>query len=185
MILQISRGQADVAIGALIDIAEYRNILSATFPHINEDVRFVAPVGIPFTPLQKLLMPFDIWIWLSLLITLLITAIASHFILCQPILNVLRIFLGGSLVSMPRGIRDKILMVTWIFAALIIRNVYQSALFDIMQTQIRYTPIETINDVVRFNYTIRCAPAMCSLIGKSLPQMKQQLSVIFSQLLLY
>lgn len=179
LIIQLSKRQADIAIGGLVDIVEYRQKLSVSFPYINEDLRFTVPVGIPFTPLQKLLMPFDGWIWLSLLITLLIIAITSQFILRQPILDVLRILLEGSLVHMPRNIKDKMLMVIWIFAALIIRNVYQGALFDIMQTPIRHKSIETIADVIQFNYSVQCAISVCSLIEKATPNMQLQLSAIF------
>lgn len=161
-----------------MDLSGYRDSHSATFPHYCVAMRFILPVGFPYTSLEKILLPFYESVWILLLVTSVIVFIVNYLIFGQSIFDFLEVVMGGSLIEIPREIRARLLIILWMFAALILRNAYQGALFDILQAQIRYQPIDTIEDVIRFNYTIHCTNSVCRRVGEGLPHLQQQLSVI-------
>lgn len=132
------------------------------------------PIGVPYTPLQKLSMPFFNTVWICLLIAIIAVSIFHYLIFGQSIFDQVDIVMNGSLMHMPRAIRARLLIAIWMFATLILRSAYQGALFDILQAQIRHKPVETIQDLERFNYSIYCEP-ICAWMEFDMPHLKPQL----------
>lgn len=118
------------------------------------------------TPLQKLLAPFTMHLWLDtaaliimavivILITKKMTRRLRHFIIggylnSSPILNMWNGLLGGS-IGNPRFAKARFLstfarslLMIWLMCSLILRGSYQGALYDFLKREILSSPLDTI-----------------------------------------
>lgn len=163
--------------GVMMDLIGDRDSHSATFPHFCIALRFILPMGVPYTSLQRISMPFFYAVWIGLLVTFVVVFIVHRMIFGQSFFDEIQIAVGGTINRIPAGIRARLLVASWMLTSLILRNAYQGALFDILQAQIRYQPIETVEDVIRFNYTIYCTVTVCKRLEEGLPHLQKQLSV--------
>lgn len=150
--------------GNLLDLFEHRANFSVTDPYFTEELRFVQPMGIRYTALQKMLMPFFTEVWIYLIITLLIVFAIDYRFFGRSLFESVRILLGGEILRIPFTNGARLILGTWIIALVIVRSAYQGALFDILQAQIRYQPIRTVADVTRFNRSIYGSVAVTDIL---------------------
>lgn len=158
-----------MTIGALAYTSDRAKVMSASFPYFFTSLLFAIPRGRPYTPMEKLLLPFDIFVWL-LLITVfssgLITTVTlklsskskANFVFGpknrMPYLNMINVFFGGPIENLPRRNFARWLLIVWIWNTIVIRSIYLSGLFNVMQQQPRVSPITTIEGLIEENYTL-------------------------------
>ncbi|CAG9806657.1 unnamed protein product [Chironomus riparius] len=132
--------------------AHLHSILDLRMSNVFEDVKyklFVTP-GDPYTPYEKLFLPFDLTTWILLTATFGITFLtifiinrlpkaARNFVygskICTPSLNVISIFFGVSQARLPT-------------------ENFSSKSFEFLTNVPRRPPPKTLNDLISQNYTI-------------------------------
>lgn len=148
----------------LIEVSEFRENCSVTETYYSGSIKFIRPIGIRYTALEKILLPFSTDVWISLIIAILTVFAIDYWFFGQSMFEGVRILLGGEILRLSFTNCCRLILGTWIIALVIVRSAYQGALFDILQSQIRYQPIRTIADVIRFNRTIYCSETICQLL---------------------
>lgn len=129
---------------------------------------FFVPPGVPYTPFEKMLLPFEFDVWLAILATLLlalcvilITQLFStsvkNFVfgrnISTPALNVFNIFLTGGQAKVPGRNFSRFLFMMFIIWCLIIRTCYQSEMFKYLQADIRKPEVKSLVELLEKNFT--------------------------------
>lgn len=161
----------------MIASPKQRQGLKSTFPHLYVNLKFFIPIGVPYTALEKIAIPFTVVVWI--LIVLIFAIVCHLFKVGQSILDVINIFLGGGVSQEPRAFKPRFILLVWMFGALILRNAYHGALFEILQSQIRYQPVDTTDRIVEYNYTFYVSPVAYDMLYHGIPILRNQLSAQF------
>lgn len=133
-----------------------------------------------YTPLARLLAPFqgDLWISFSIVLTISIVVILiskklttrqRHFVIGgrmnrTPILNMLNIVIGNAASMHYLGAFSRTLMLLWILFCFIIRNSYQGSLYEFLQSQRVNSPYDTVEKVHKSNVKIHVRIGSTALI---------------------
>lgn len=149
-----------------MEVSEYRDNCSVTDPYYMGPMQFIRPMGVHYTPLEKILLPFSTDVWILLIIAVLVVFAIDYWFFDQSLLESVRILLGGEILRMSFSNGSRLILGTWIITLVIVRSAYQGALFDILQAQIQYQPIETIADLARYNRTIYATETVVKLIQR-------------------
>ncbi|CAG9806656.1 unnamed protein product [Chironomus riparius] len=146
---------------------EYMHRMSNVFADVKYKL-FVTP-GDPYTPYEKLFLPFDLTTWILLLLTFGITFITIFIInhlpkstrdfvygskSCTPSLNVISIFFGIAQAKLPTENFSRFILILFVFFCLIFRTCFQSESFGFLTSVPRRPPPRTLEDLVAQNYTI-------------------------------
>ena len=130
----------------------------------------VVPLGAPYTPLEKLLLPFDELTWI-LILTFFGTAFATVALLrfkimwsikkrvvgpnvTTPGLNIFRILMGISTKILPKANIARFMMMNFILFCLIMRTAYQGKYFEFLTSIPRKKPITTFEELAEKNFPI-------------------------------
>lgn len=113
-------------------------------------------VGVPYSALQKIVLPFGRYIWMSVCAILIVVIFAIYIIKCfkwynhmdnntntrnsNPIFNIINIFLGASIARMVLNNYVRCILTFWMLTTLVLRNAYQGSLFNFLQAQIEHSP---------------------------------------------
>lgn len=149
---------------------------TVTMPYSTTELKFIRPIGIKFTPLEKMLLPFGADVWICLFGTVLIVFVIAHWMSHQSALEIIQIALGGGAQHAPIRISGKLMFATWIISMLIVRTAYQGALFDVLQAQIRYQSVATTADLAKYNYTVYGSKTSVARMKLMMPHLAEQLS---------
>lgn len=122
------------------------------------EIKFIVPPGRPYTPIEKLLWPYQIKVWytlgllfvvsLSVMLTLKEFGIKS--IQC---LDLYRIFLGIEISAFPKNLILKYLIALIMLNVLILRNIYQGSLFSTLAHQRNTSHVETMEEMIEKGFT--------------------------------
>lgn len=137
-------------------------------PIYSEEFYYVIPPGEPYTLLEQMFLMFDRELWIAICVTLAVALIAVQFInvmkitvqnfiygraIRTPTLNLLNIFLNGGQNRVPGRNFARFLFLLFVIWSLIIRTCYQSLLFQYLQADLRKPAMDTVEDLVRNNFT--------------------------------
>lgn len=132
---------------------------------------FVTP-AVTYSPYEKLLLPFDIFIWTFLVVTFVATFIVIFILnhlsksiqwlvygkqVQTPFLNVISILLGISQTKLPTESFSRFILILFIFFCLIFRTCYQSKMYEFMTSEPRRPPPKTIHDLISRSYLMYSA----------------------------
>lgn len=137
----------------------------ATSPPIFSSSLVVAvPPGRPYTPLEKLFLPFDESIWMYIGVVFLaafaVIALIVQFKLSSlyeividwkvttPAFNVFGIAMGIGQTVLPNRHSARILLTTFLLFNLVLRTAYQGKYFDLLVTNSHKPPIQTIDELI-------------------------------------
>lgn len=168
-VAKISAGKADIGIGNYYLRTSRLRIMDCSFPYTSDPIVLVIPPGRLYSPLEKLLQPFDLIIWILLLTTFFIGLIVilivnykmsgfKSFIFGHsvktPIMNMVSIIFGNPQMKMPNRNFARYILMLFLLFCLIYRNVYQGALYIFLQSEGRHAEIQTIDEMIakNFNY---------------------------------
>ncbi|KAL7025093.1 hypothetical protein ACKWTF_013337 [Chironomus riparius] len=148
----------------------YRDVFyHTTTPFLENQIKLLLTPEEPYTIYEKLLLPFDHQTWISICVTFLIAFVTVFIInlfsdnihelvygkgVETPALNILSTFFGISLNVLPRKYFPRVLLMLFIFFCLVIRTCYQSKLFEFMTTLMRRPPPQSLDDLIKRNYTL-------------------------------
>jgi ABC-type amino acid transport substrate-binding protein len=166
---KVANGEAQIAIGSLYLLSERAAVAYSSTPYYSYPEVFVISPARKLTNFEKLLQPFDVWIWILILLTLL-TAFLVIFIINQkfpqvksfvfgtevhdPELNVLNAVLGGSQSKLPKKNFSRFLLMKFLIFCLILRNAYQGALFKHIQSEKRLRNPQSIEELADQKYDL-------------------------------
>lgn len=167
--------ETDIAFGAFGNYGlrtKLTSILDYSLTYHIVPIVFAIPPGELLTPFEKLLLPFDSMVWISLLVTLCTGILVIVFLnwttvgkkvrkffhedgTGNPIMNMLVAILGLGQTTLPTETFPRITLATFLIFCFVLRNVYQGLLFDFMQSDGRHKEIQTIQELVdEKNFTI-------------------------------
>ncbi|XP_055611413.1 ionotropic receptor 21a-like [Uranotaenia lowii] len=137
------------------------------------DMVFAVPKARPFSPFEKLCLPLETSVWVTtfafLTLGLLVIGILRFrsqqerdFVYGRgvptPVLNLFAVFFGIGMERTPRPNFARTLLMFWIGFCFVIRTVYQSALYQHLQTPMLHNTLSTFADIDQsgnFYYTVR------------------------------
>lgn len=166
-------GEANLTVGTYA-YSVYGNLFfPPSYPYLQLRLGFSISMGSDIqSPIDKLLAPFDAFLWLSLGLCLFVAIalillskqlgqIRRHFVIGgrsnrTPIYNMTILLLGGG-IGNPRMIANikyfgtfaRTLTMVWFLVTLVLRGSYQGALFGFLQRQVIASPYETITKIFR------------------------------------
>ena len=127
-----------------------QNVIDYTYPCYSEYITFTSPMP-TITHFDNLLQPFDSYIWILIIITLLILGLiifntnnktARTFNLCWYILSILLRQNGTTRVTQI----NKLLMCTWIIMSVILGACYSGSIYALIRVPIEHR-IETLDQL--------------------------------------
>jgi len=127
------------------------------------------PPGDLYTSFEKVILPFDVETWISLVITIM-SAVGTILIINRfsstvktifyglkvqnPIFNITRGFFGIGQTTLPDGSFARLILVSFLFWCLVIRTAYQGKLFEFTTTAIRKPEMRTLEELRNNNFTL-------------------------------
>lgn len=160
-------GYANLTLGAFTRTYERDKIMTATHTYVQVTLSFaISPKRDISTSLGKLIAPFNIYVWLSMILTLSsgiiiifytksLSRSQRHFIIGgrvnrTPILNMIGTSLGGAMTNryLNRlrlfGTFSRTMLMIWLLSCLILRGSYQGALYDYFRKKVLSSPYDTV-----------------------------------------
>lgn len=144
--------------------------MSSSLSYLTSHLLFVVPPGKEYTPIEKLLLPFKPYIWISLTFIFSFSIIVILFLRCcaslqqrnfiigrnmqEPVLNFINIVFGNSLHVLPYRNFARTLIIIWILACLVFRTIYQGSLFYFMQDNTNKTSVLYLEEMVNRDYIL-------------------------------
>jgi hypothetical protein len=122
-----------------------------------------------YTPLEKMLLPFEFEVWIAICVTLSIGFVVIQVINCMsltvrhfvfgrtiqtPTLNFLNIILNGSQVKTAGRNFARFIFILFVMWCLVIRTCYQSKMFENLQVDRRKPEPKTLDEFFERNFTI-------------------------------
>jgi Ligand-gated ion channel len=186
--------KADFTIGKFAMTSLRNNYMAATFSYYSSPLIIVVPFGKPLTSLERLMKPFRRFLWILVLVVTVsaITFITfikwkcnkaiQDFVLgtnnTSPYMNILAVFLGGSLAKLPGRNFARFLLAIFLLYCLVLRNSYTGALFTFIKSDNIHKPtLSSIDEMVDQNFTFYMIPASAQLT-KEIPKVYNRRSII-------
>lgn len=134
----------------------------------------IVPPGTPFSSFEKLFRPFQLAVWILLLVVFSAAVCVVTVVKFQssphirsfvfgttnsPYLNILNVFLGGSLAPLPKRNFARTLLMIFILFSIVKRTLYQGALFQFLQADDRNKEVQTIDELVERNFKVHMLPS--------------------------
>jgi hypothetical protein len=153
-------GNADLILGSYYLTSTRSKHLTPTYTYRIDETKIVVAKSPKYSPLEKLLRPFNWILFLAVLLTVLVGVLITFVIqkLTKPKkssvhpINVIVVFFGGSQRSLPGQVSLRILFVAFSFFCIVIRTVYQGSLFTFMQIDDHKKGLNTLDQMVQANY---------------------------------
>lgn len=166
--------------------------MSLTQNYHYSELVVVVTAGEQYEAFEMLLLPFSNTLWLVFLgclgsaffvIAIIgrMKRIVQRFVfgnsIQTPWLNLLNALCGGSLPILPSRNFARFLLMLWTLHALIIRTVYQQALFNFLQQSPNHSTITTLKQLIDGHYPIYVIPSEVYVFN-NLPELQPQLGII-------
>lgn len=166
-----SQAQSEIPEFLIIIQTMFRYIkeLHLTPPIISLPFTFVVTRGLPYTPMEKFLLPFDDSTWILVLLITFIAYIVilivshlsintQHFVFGRriryPYFNVLQTFFGVSLSRLPGRNFARFFMTAFVLYCLVIRTAYQGKMFQQITGNVRKPTPTSVSELLASNYPI-------------------------------
>lgn len=147
------------------------SVATSGYPMEILELKLAVPPGELYTPLEKIFLPFDLEVWIAIVVFLLIGLATIQIInLCSikvknfvfgngirtPTVNFTEIFLSGGQFKVPRYNFARFLLTMFLIWCLIIRTCYQSEYFKNLQADKRKPQVKTFAELIERNFTFFC-----------------------------
>ncbi|XP_055611403.1 uncharacterized protein LOC129758007 [Uranotaenia lowii] len=154
-------------------------------------VMVVSP-GANYEAFEKLLLPFNNPLWLAFLLCLLsalaiifcierFPALVKDFVfgrsIHNPSLNLFNVLFGGSSYKLPGRNFARYLLMMWILYCLILRTIYQQALFNFLQQSPIHLAAATLPKFIESNLPVYVIPSEVYVFNQ-MPELRQRLRII-------
>jgi hypothetical protein len=116
-------------------------VMSASYVYHVSKMKWMIPSGKEFSSGEKLLLPFQIEVWIfGKRIT-------------DPLLNVINVALGGSMPQVPTRNFARTILFFFMFFCFIMQNSYKGRLFYYMKNSIKHPEFDTTGELLDNNFT--------------------------------
>lgn len=134
----------------------------------SDSINFIIPPGKVLTPFDKLIFPFQISVWILIILCFLIALLVITVTKRQPkavrnfvfgdgvknhYLNLLGSFLGGTQTALPRRNFARFLLMSFLLYSLVIRTLYQGSYYKFSQSNKHYKRVESVEEMVEQGFT--------------------------------
>lgn len=186
----LKRGQVNLTMFAAVNTVERSTEFTSSFPYAYSSVVYTIPPGPPYSPLEKLILPFEKYVWLWIVIC---TGAAYIAIKCvsggcskkgrsfvfgpknrTPFLNYINILLGGAITFGPIRNFARTIFLIWLLGSLVLRSSYTGAMFSFIQSQRSAIEIHSLEQLVKYNFSIYSSKAMLKLLKFSYPHLSEK-----------
>lgn len=188
-------GMVNLTMFAAVNTVERSTEFTSSFPYAYASIVYTIPHGPPYTPLEKLALPFkkNVWLWV-----LVCTGAASATIAyisgwcsrkCRdfvfgaknrtPFLNYINVMLGGSITTGPVRNFARTIFLIWLLGSLVLRSSYQGALFRFIQSQKSAIEIESLEELIKYNFSIYSSKQMLRLLELGSPHLSRKYARAF------
>ncbi len=156
--------------------------LSMTGMVYRDSLVIVVPPPFPMDPMAKMFLPFTFTSWMAIGTVALLACGTVKIVEFTPkifhehvvgseinrsVLDVWNMFLGGSLPMLPRADFPRFFLANFLMFTLIIRSLYQGAVFDILKRDVSAVELNTIDDIIENGLTFYIYPTLAARIEGS------------------
>lgn len=160
--------EADIGIGFYY-LTQTRAKFMSFSEYSSSKIVLVVPPGRKLSAFEKLFSPFSYFAWIAILFSILFGLIVifivrrqkksiQHFVFGtrtrNPYINILDIFLNGSQTVQPNRNFSRFLVTIFVLYCIIIRTLYQAALFQFLQTEQKHGEIQTVDEILEKEFDI-------------------------------
>lgn len=157
LMAMIQDNKVDFAIGSIARSLMRNKLLKGGVGSFYDQLIFGMPIGIPYTPLQKLAMPVTNSGWIFIILACIVVSILFAYDVDKQyfdkqkfsLIDVWFILLGGLMYNSPDKFFGKLVLIGWLIVTMIFRNAYQAILFDHLKSGVEFEPILTLDDMFR------------------------------------
>lgn len=143
--------------------------LANTEPYFMIPLGFIIPPGTAFSTLEKLLIPYETAVWITLLVLLAVAVCVilivkrrakklRNFVVgrevASPFTELLVALFGGSSHALPRQQFPRYLLMMFLLFCLVMRTVYQGGLFKFMQSDQKGREVSSIDEMINDGFEI-------------------------------
>lgn len=190
--------QVNFTMFAIVNTIERSTEFTASFPYAYASVVFTTPHGPPFTPLEKLKLPFKPKVWFfvlciccaALIVTMYVSGCSKkmqEFVFgaknATPFLNFVNISLGGAISRAPVRNFGRTIFLIWLLGSLVLRSSYQGALFSFLQSQKSAMELTSLEELAQFNFTIYSSSQILRLLEIGSPQLRKRFDALLNNLM--
>ncbi|CAO1431696.1 unnamed protein product [Diamesa serratosioi] len=162
-------GNADITMGLYAFTPTRSKFMSSTKPYLQIPFVLMIPRGALLPPLIKLLYPYELHVWYSLLAVFLFGIIVILIIKYRsidvqnmvfgrnnknPLFNMVIVILGGSQSNLPKRNFARFLLMSFMIFCLVQRSLYQGSLFEILQSERRISEATTIDELIEQGFDL-------------------------------
>ncbi|XP_055910415.1 uncharacterized protein LOC129944776, partial [Eupeodes corollae] len=145
----LKRAEANITLGGFGSTSKAMLQFSPSLPYYHSSMVFAIPPPREYSALEKLLLPFDIDIWLAIGLTFGVTLFASITLemwskrlrdlffgdtVKDPVFEMIIVYLGGAVVRFPKGALARNVILQWLIASTILSSCYKAILFGMLKT---------------------------------------------------
>ena len=165
---QIIEGNANLSIGMFGSSFLRNNLMTPSHVYYSSAYVLIIPPAIPHTAFEKIFKPLQKIVWFYVVSVFIVAFVVitwlklknvetvTNFVLGHrnqtPYLNVINIFLGGSALKVPNFNFARSILMFYILYCLVIRTIYQGALFDYLQSDARAAEVSSIDEMVKRDF---------------------------------
>jgi hypothetical protein len=178
---KVSRSECDFTAGNFLLRSSRANIMDSSDVYLSFPVVFAIPLGQKLTPFEKLLRPFELIVWIFMLVFIMIGLLVilivewkfknqRNFIygtgLRAPVVNMTVAILGGSLVKLPGRNFARFLLMMFLIFCFVQRNIYQGLLYIFLQTEGRHKEVQSLKEMIDKNFDFYMFESYTDIIEK-------------------
>ncbi|XP_037723369.1 uncharacterized protein LOC119555823 [Drosophila subpulchrella] len=138
-----------------------------------------------YSAYEKLAFPFSPLLWRVIALVLILACLLllmvrrwwpGHELARNPYYELFVLTMGGNLKyrCLPLGISGRLVLLTWMFGTLVLRNGYQSGMYQLLRQDTQRNPPQTISEVLAQRFTIQLAEVNEAKIMASLPELRPE-----------
>jgi Ligated ion channel L-glutamate- and glycine-binding site len=178
----------DMGIGNYILKANRLEVLDSSVPYYIYPSIFVVPPGASYTPLEKLLQPFDTTVWTFILLTF-FTGLAVVLIITwkfpsmeafiygenihHPIFNMILAILGGSQPHLPSYNFARFIFAMFALLCLVLRGIYTGSLYIFLQSDGFRKGAQSLDEIIMREYDVTMFESQIDVF-ENIPNMKNR-----------
>lgn len=175
----LRNNESDVAICSWFLKYNFLKFLSASTAYDSDQITFLVPPGKPFTNFEKLVYPFDAFVWILILLSFAFGVISIFIIkrrsltiqnfvfgtgVKSPYLNMFIGFIGATQNKLPKTNFARFLLMSLLMYSLVMRSLYQGSFYKLVQSHGHHREIDNVEEIIDEAFSIYVSPGLIDFI---------------------
>ncbi|KAG4076488.1 hypothetical protein HA402_014452 [Bradysia odoriphaga] len=174
----VYRRKANISTAANLYSAHRESILTATKPYMYEQLVFVVPNPIPYSPLEILLFPFTLSTWIAIVLIFAVAVVVVFIVMHNnemyglvvglenrsPYMNLVCTLLVGPTQNEPKRNFARFLIIMWILACFVLRTAYQGQLFTFLKMDKMKDGVRSIEELIEKKITVKLPEELSAFV---------------------